>query len=57
MVVAVDYFTKWIEAEPIATITTQRVKKFYGKKLICQFGTPATIVTDSGTKFASDLVT
>jgi hypothetical protein len=28
-VVAVKYFTKWIEAKPLATITSQSVKKFF----------------------------
>ena len=26
--VAVDYFTKWIEAEAVASITTAEVRKF-----------------------------
>jgi hypothetical protein len=28
-VVAIEYFTKWIEAKPLATITSQSVKKFF----------------------------
>jgi hypothetical protein len=26
LLVAVDYFTKWIEAEPVATISAEKVK-------------------------------
>ncbi|RDX78622.1 Tf2-8, partial [Mucuna pruriens] len=37
-IVRADYFTKWIEAEPVASIT---------------FGIPAEIVLDNGTQFAS----
>ncbi|RDY02419.1 Tf2-9, partial [Mucuna pruriens] len=51
--VAVDYFTKWVEAEPMATITAERVKRFIWKKIICRFGLPAEIVSDNGTQFAS----
>ncbi|RDX61476.1 Tf2-11, partial [Mucuna pruriens] len=51
--VAVDYFTKWIEAEPMATITAERVKRFIWKKIICRFGLPAKIVSDNDTQFAS----
>ncbi|RDX65666.1 rnhA, partial [Mucuna pruriens] len=29
LIMAVDYFTKWIEAEPVATISIERVKHFY----------------------------
>ncbi|RDX85668.1 Retrovirus-related Pol polyprotein from transposon opus, partial [Mucuna pruriens] len=53
LIVAVDYFTKWIEAEPVATITAERVKRFYWKKIVCRFGIPAEIVFDNGTQFAS----
>ncbi|GJW03532.1 reverse transcriptase domain-containing protein [Tanacetum coccineum] len=31
LIVVVDYFTKWIEAKPVATITGNQVKKIYGK--------------------------
>ncbi|RDX97095.1 Pro-Pol polyprotein, partial [Mucuna pruriens] len=57
LIVAVDYFTKWVEAEPVATITTERVKRFIWKKIICQFGLPAEIVSDNGTQFASSTTT
>ncbi|RDX87782.1 Tf2-9, partial [Mucuna pruriens] len=53
LIVAVDYFTKWVEAEPIETITAERIKRFYWKKIICRFGLPAEIVSDNGTQFAS----
>ena len=28
-VVAIEYFTRWIEAKPLATITSEAVKKFF----------------------------
>uniref|UniRef100_A0A2N9FJJ2 Uncharacterized protein n=1 Tax=Fagus sylvatica TaxID=28930 RepID=A0A2N9FJJ2_FAGSY len=31
LVVAIDYFTKWVEAEPLATITEKNVKNFVWK--------------------------
>ncbi|GAU33948.1 hypothetical protein TSUD_148680 [Trifolium subterraneum] len=54
LLVAVDYFTKWIEAEPVATISSQRVKKFYWKNILCRFGIPKYIVSDNGTQFTSE---
>ena len=51
LLVAVDYFTKWIEAEPLATITFARVESFTFKTIIYRFGIPAVIVTDNGTQF------
>ncbi|RDY13460.1 Tf2-8, partial [Mucuna pruriens] len=53
LMVTVDYFTKWVEAEPMATITAERVKRFIWKKIICRFGLPAEIISDNGTQFAS----
>ncbi|XP_017428620.2 uncharacterized protein LOC108336662 [Vigna angularis] len=50
LLVAIDYFTKWVEAEPLATITTARVQKFMWT-LICRFGIPKIIVTDNGRQF------
>jgi len=29
VVVAIEYFTKWIEAKPLAKITSEIVKKFF----------------------------
>ena len=48
-IVAVDYFTKWVEAEPLTKITTRKVISFVVRNIICRFGIPRTIVTDNGT--------
>ncbi|XP_017434643.1 uncharacterized protein LOC108341478 [Vigna angularis] len=50
LLVAVDYFTKWIEAEPLSIISAQRVQKFIWH-LICRFGLPQKIITDKGRQF------
>ena len=52
-IVAVDYFTKWAEAEPLATITSKKVINFVVRNIICRFGLPRTIITDNGTQFES----
>ena len=56
-VVAIDYFTKWAEAKPLATITSKRVLDFVVKSIICWLGLPKKIVSDNGTQFDSDLFT
>ncbi|XP_024178700.1 uncharacterized protein LOC112184690 [Rosa chinensis] len=48
-IVAVDYQTKWVEAEPLVSITTEKVKSFLWKNIYCRFGVPDTIVTDNVT--------
>ncbi|XP_050243637.1 uncharacterized protein LOC126692173 [Quercus robur] len=40
LVVGIDYFTKWVEAEPLANITQQNVKNFVWKNIVCRFGVP-----------------
>jgi len=49
--VAIDYFTKWIEAEPLALITAQQVQKFVWKNIVCRFGIPSIVITDNGRQF------
>nr|GEX05400.1 reverse transcriptase domain-containing protein [Tanacetum cinerariifolium] len=34
---AMDYFTKWIEAKAVATITGRQVKKFVWDNIVCRF--------------------
>nr|KYP40281.1 Pol polyprotein [Cajanus cajan] len=51
LLVAVDYFTKWIEAEPLATITANNVQKFLWKNVITRFGISHAIITDNGLQF------
>ena len=52
-----DYFTKWTEAEPLATITSKKILDFEVKNIICRFGLPRKIVSDNGTQFDSDMFT
>ncbi|GJZ49368.1 reverse transcriptase domain-containing protein [Tanacetum coccineum] len=51
LIVAVDYFTKWIEAKPVATITSNQVKKFVWDNIVCRFGLQGEIVSDNGKQF------
>jgi hypothetical protein len=44
LIVGVDYFTKWIEAEAVAKITAERVRRFYWKKIICTQFETSTVV-------------
>ncbi|XP_050254824.1 uncharacterized protein LOC126700657 [Quercus robur] len=48
LVVGIDYFTKWVEAEPLATITQQNVKHFVWKNIVCKFEGPKVLVSDNG---------
>nr|KAJ0211608.1 hypothetical protein LSAT_V11C400219340 [Lactuca sativa] len=54
MVVAVDYFTKWIEAEPLACISERHMIKFVWKNIMTRFGTPKVLISDNGLQFAEN---
>ncbi|GJS48993.1 reverse transcriptase domain-containing protein [Tanacetum coccineum] len=51
LIVAMDYFSKWIEAKPVATITGNHVKKFVWENIVCRFGLPREIISDNGRQF------
>jgi len=53
LVVAIECFMKWIEAEPVAQITTQKIQHFVWKNIVCRFGVPKWLVSDNGTQFTS----
>nr|GEV99759.1 reverse transcriptase domain-containing protein [Tanacetum cinerariifolium] len=54
LIVAIDYFTKWIEAKAVATITGGQVKKFVWDNIVCSFGIPGEIVSDNGKHFSDN---
>ena len=51
LLVAIVYFSKWIEAEALSSIKDKDVTKFIWKNIICRFGIPKSIVFDNGPQF------
>jgi hypothetical protein len=54
VVVVVEYFSKWIEAKPLATITSTIVQKFLWQNIVSRFGIPKAITVDNGTQFDAE---
>jgi hypothetical protein len=52
ILVVVDKFTKWIEARPVAKVTSEEAAKFMGD-ITHRFGVPNRIITDLGATFTS----
>jgi hypothetical protein len=52
-VVAVEYFSKWIKAKALETITSTSIQKFFWQNIIFRFGVPRSITVDNGTQFDS----
>ena len=53
LLVSTDYLTKWVEAEPLANIQDQDVKRFVWKNIVTRFGVPNTLISDNGLQFNS----
>jgi hypothetical protein len=53
LIVASDYFTKWVKVEPLANIRDKNSIKFVSKIIITRFGIPKTIISDNETEFNS----
>jgi len=51
LLVAIDYFIKWVEAEALVTITEARIQIFVWKNIICKIGIPRTIISDNRWQF------
>ena len=54
ILVTIDYFTKWVEAIPVKTVTSKEMIEFVKQHIIYRFGTPQTITTDQGSMFISE---
>ena len=48
LLVSRDYFTKWVETEPLANIRDMDAKRFIWKNIITWFGIPCTLISDNG---------
>ncbi|XP_073042035.1 uncharacterized protein [Primulina eburnea] len=56
LLVEIDYFSKWVEAEPLAKITEGEVLKFLWKNIVCRFGIPRKLISDNGRQFQGNKV-
>ena len=54
LIVIIDYFTKLVEAEALATITEKNVRNFVWKNIICRYGIPRVLVSNNGKQFDND---
>ncbi|XP_022032672.1 uncharacterized protein LOC110933774 [Helianthus annuus] len=55
ILVAIDYMSKWVEAQALPTNEARVVLKFL-KKLFSRFGTPKALISDRGTHFCNALM-
>ena len=46
LLVGTDYFTKWVEAEPLVNIRDVDAKKFFWKNIVIRFGVPHALISE-----------
>lgn len=57
LVVAVDYFSKWIEVKPLANPIEENTLKFFHDFVLCRYGVPQAVVTDHETQLSTKFPT
>ena len=55
LIVGTDYFTKWVEAEPLANIRDVDEKRFVWKSIVTRFGVLHVLISDNGLQFDSKM--
>ncbi|PKI61610.1 hypothetical protein CRG98_017985 [Punica granatum] len=56
ILVAIDYFTKWIEAITLASVTTKAVARFLKRDIIARYGVPVTLIKDNAKNLNNKLI-
>ena len=57
ILVAINYFNKWVEAVPLKKTKQEDVIQFIKEQIIHRFGIHQSITTDQGTMFTGDEMT
>src|SRR3954471_3505695 len=56
IVLAIDHFTKYIEARALEDADAQSIAVFIHDDIICRHGIPAILTSDRGTEFVNELI-
>ncbi|GJY57794.1 reverse transcriptase domain-containing protein [Tanacetum coccineum] len=52
LVVAINYFTKWVKVKPLTSTTGKHMERFVWEHIVCRVRTPQIIILDNGKQFA-----
>ncbi|XP_043687584.1 protein NYNRIN-like [Telopea speciosissima] len=51
ILLAIDYFTQWLETQSYAVLTAVKVAKFIKEIIICKYGVPHALISDQRAHF------
>ena len=57
ILVAIEYFTKWVKVTSYASLTVAKVAKFIISHIICQYGIPHELISNRGVHFKGEVNT
>ena len=55
ILVAIDYFTNWVEAPSYSILKAKHVAWLIENNIICQFGVPQEIISNNGSHFEGEV--
>ena len=55
ILVAIDYFTKWVEATSYKILNLKKVAQFIQTNIICRYGVPHEIIFDNRLHFKGEI--
>ena len=56
IITSVEYVTKWEEAKPVDTCSSEIAAKFIYENIITRFGCPITLISDQGSHFINKTI-
>ena len=56
VIIAVDYFTKWVIVKAVPRATTEELVDFFVKRVVLQHGAPSLLISDRGKCFKADFM-
>ena len=56
ILIAIDYFTKWVDVASYANVTRQVVVRFIKNQLIYQYGVPNKIIINNGSNLNNKMM-
>ena len=51
VIVAVDPYSKWVEASPVDNLTSHEAANWLHSQIVCRYGVPYCIRTDRGVEY------
>ena len=55
ILVAIDYFTKWVKAESYSKLRVKQAAKFLERNLLCRYRIPHHLISDNGVQFQEEV--